>query len=151
MQTVTLLLFAVVLTVALAEGQYYVPRAYYTIDAEGHQSAPVPMRRLRRSLNPYPYPYGGANANANANAEANAWGGGSASANAQANARAGSGGWGLPIGAGYGAANPNALSFGETRRQSGPVLSSRSISAGSSVGIDSSGKGYYDQYTSVGN
>ncbi|XP_047510504.1 uncharacterized protein LOC125053266 isoform X1 [Pieris napi] len=150
MQTVTLLLFAVVLTVALAEGQYYVPRAYYTIDAEGHQSASVPMRRLRRSLNPYSNPYGGANANANA--EANAWGA-NANANAQANAQAGagSGGWGLPIGAGYGAANPNALSYGETRRQSGPVTGSRSVSAGSSVGIDSSGRGFYDQYTSVGN
>lgn len=56
----------------VAEGQYYVPRAYYTIDAAGHQSAPVPMRRLRRSLAPYPVAYGGANANANANAEANA-------------------------------------------------------------------------------
>lgn len=49
-------------------GQYYVPRAYYTIDAEGHASLPVPLRRLRRSpsYNPYPPNYPGANANANA-------------------------------------------------------------------------------------
>lgn len=51
------------------------PRAYYTIDAEGHASLPVPLRRLRRSAsyNPYPPNYPGANANANAkaNAEAN--------------------------------------------------------------------------------
>ena len=53
----------------IPEGQYYVPRAYYTIDAEGHESARVPLRRLRRSLQPYPYA-SGANANANANAEA---------------------------------------------------------------------------------
>ncbi|CAK1540000.1 unnamed protein product [Leptosia nina] len=102
MQSITLIVVAVVMTMALAEGQYYVPRAYYTIDAEGHVSAPVPLRRLRRSFNPYPF--GGANANANA--EANAWGGGGASANA--NARASAGGWALPIG-GYGAGNPNAL------------------------------------------
>lgn len=53
----------------IPEGQYYVPRAYYTIDAEGHESARVPLRRLRRSLAP-PLPYG-ANANAQANAQAN--------------------------------------------------------------------------------
>lgn len=54
----------------IPEGQYYVPRAYYTIDAEGHESARVPLRRLRRSLPP-PMPYGGANANAQAYAQAN--------------------------------------------------------------------------------
>lgn len=52
------------------DGQFYVPRAYYTIDSEGHASAPVPLRRLRRSVNPYPYPYSGADATANANANA---------------------------------------------------------------------------------
>lgn len=59
---------------AFSDGQFYVPRAYYTIDAEGHASAPVPLRRIRRSLNPYPYARGGANANADANANANAGG-----------------------------------------------------------------------------
>lgn len=51
-------------------GQYYVPRSYYTIDSDGHETAPVPLRRLRRSVGPYPY--SGANANANARADANA-------------------------------------------------------------------------------
>ncbi|KAJ8735563.1 hypothetical protein PYW07_007183 [Mythimna separata] len=86
MYKITLFILAAVFAVALAEGQYYVPRAYYTIDAEGHESARVPLRRLRRSLVPYPY---GANANANANAEA--FGGGTANANAHASA---GGGWG---------------------------------------------------------
>lgn len=54
--------------VHIPEGQYYVPRAYYTIDAEGHESAHVPLRRLRRSLQPYPYA-SSAHATANANAE----------------------------------------------------------------------------------
>ena len=51
------------------------PRAYYVIDAEGHASAPVPLRRLRRSVGPYPA-YSGADANANANANAYSGGGG---------------------------------------------------------------------------
>lgn len=47
------------------------PRAYYIIDAEGHETAPVPLRRLRRSLSPYPYVHSGtASANANADAQA---------------------------------------------------------------------------------
>ncbi|XP_028156114.1 uncharacterized protein LOC114349794 [Ostrinia furnacalis] len=108
MQSATVFFLALVAVVA-AGGQFYVPRAYYTIDAEGHASHPVPLRRLRRSFNPYGSE---ANANANANAEANSWGGGSASANANAhaNANAGSGGgWGLPSFRNYGSANPNAL------------------------------------------
>ncbi|GBP20710.1 hypothetical protein EVAR_16585_1 [Eumeta japonica] len=36
------------------KGQNYVPRSYYTIDAEGHVSAPVMLRRLRRDVLPYP-------------------------------------------------------------------------------------------------
>ncbi|XP_045448331.1 uncharacterized protein LOC123656713 [Melitaea cinxia] len=149
MQRITLLVLAAIVTMALAEGQYYVPRAYYVIDAEGHVSAPVPLRRLRRSLGPYPYPYnGGSGASANANANANAesqWGG---SATANANARADAGGWNYPSGFNYGSAGPQGLSAGETRRQYGPVQG-RAVSAGSSIGVDSSGKGYYDQYTSV--
>ncbi|CAH2050403.1 unnamed protein product, partial [Iphiclides podalirius] len=112
MQGVILFVLVGVASAALADGQFYVPRAYYTIDSEGHASAPVPLRRIRRSLNPYPYAYGGANANADANANARADGsGGDASANARANANAiaGTGGWALPPGAGYGAANPNFL------------------------------------------
>ncbi|XP_063821758.1 dachshund homolog 1-like [Ostrinia nubilalis] len=151
MQSATVFFLALVAVVA-AGGQFYVPRAYYTIDAEGHASHPVPLRRLRRSFNPYPYG-SEANANANANAEANSWGGGSASANANAHANAnagsGGGGWGLPSFRNYGSANPNALSAGMTRRMSGPVSSGRSVLASSSVGMDSSGNGYYDQYTSV--
>ncbi|XP_050666361.1 uncharacterized protein LOC126966400 [Leptidea sinapis] len=147
MQRVTLFLFAVLVTVALAGGQYYVPRSYYTIDADGHQSAPIPLRRLRRSFNPHPYPYQ-SEANANANAEANSWGG-NARANANANANAGGGGsWSRPGGP-YGAVHPTVLSSGQTRRQTGPIYGARGISAGSSVGIDSTGQGYYDQYTSV--
>lgn len=44
------------------------PRAYYTIDAEGHASLPVPLRRLRRSLsnNRYSPNYRVARSNANA-------------------------------------------------------------------------------------
>ncbi|XP_064072779.1 uncharacterized protein LOC113398978 isoform X2 [Vanessa tameamea] len=152
MQRITLFVFAAIVAMAMA-GQYYVPRSYYVIDAEGHASAPVPLRRLRRSLNPYPYPYGGgssANANANANARADSNGSGAtANANANANARA-TGGWQLPTWA-YGSGNPNALRAGETQRQYGPILNGRSVSASSSVGLDSSGKGYYDQYTSVTN
>ncbi|XP_038208131.1 uncharacterized protein LOC119829605 [Zerene cesonia] len=110
MHSLTVFVFALVVAMALAAGQYYVPRSYYTIDAEGHVSAPVPLRRLRRSLNPYPYQYGGSSASANANAEANAWGGGGANANANANARANAGGWGIPGGS-YGAGNPNALRY----------------------------------------
>ncbi|XP_068626877.1 uncharacterized protein [Battus philenor] len=149
MQCVTLFVLVGIAAVALADGQFYVPRAYYTIDAEGHASAPVPLRRLRRSLNPYPYAHGGAEANANANANARSWGG-NARANANANAFAGAGDWSLPQG-GYGASNPNTLSAGETRRQFGPIGGGRSVSASSSVGLDSSGRGYYDQYTSVSN
>ncbi|XP_026320015.1 uncharacterized protein LOC113230337 [Hyposmocoma kahamanoa] len=154
MQAVTLILLAVMVSVALAGGQYYVPRAYYTIDAEGHASLPVPLRRLRRSpsYNPYPPNYPGASANANANANAEAYGGGGASAIANANAHAraesSNGGWGLPIGAGYGASAP--ISPGITRSMSGPVLDARSISAGSSVRLDPSGQGYYDTYASAG-
>ncbi|KAF9421560.1 hypothetical protein HW555_002493 [Spodoptera exigua] len=66
MHKLTLFILAAVFAVALAEGQYYVPRAYYTIDAEGHESAHVPLRRLRRSLQPYPYT---AEAHASADAE----------------------------------------------------------------------------------
>ncbi|XP_072943429.1 uncharacterized protein [Epargyreus clarus] len=116
MQSIALLLVSAVVAVALAEGQYYVPRAYYTIDAEGHASPPVPLRRLRRSLAPYPYHIGGgasASANANARADASSGGPSEANANANANARAvgslGSlGGWAVPGGA-YGSSNPNAL------------------------------------------
>ncbi|XP_063616152.1 uncharacterized protein LOC134789503 isoform X2 [Cydia splendana] len=104
MQRLTLFLLSAVLAVALAEGQYYVPRAYYTIDQTGHASVPVPLQRLRRSF--YPYPGPGSDANANANA--NAWGGGNANANANANAGAGrefpGGSWGVP--GAYGAAKP---------------------------------------------
>ncbi|KPI94865.1 hypothetical protein RR46_11869 [Papilio xuthus] len=150
MQCVTLFVLVGVAAVAIADGQFYVPRAYYTIDSEGHASAPVPLRRLRRSLSPYPYGYGGADASANANANAYSWGGGEARANANANAYAGAGGWSVPQG-GYGASNPAALSAGGFRRQFGPVTGGRSVSAGSSVGLDSSGQGYYDQYTSVSN
>ncbi|XP_045539405.1 uncharacterized protein LOC106709100 [Papilio machaon] len=150
MQCVILFVLVGVAAVALADGQFYVPRAYYTIDAEGHASAPVPLRRLRRSLSPYPYGYGGADASATANANAYSWGGGDARANANANAYAGAGGWSVPQGA-YGAANPAALSVGGFRRQFGPVSGGRSVSASSSVGLDSSGQGYYDQYTSVSN
>ncbi|KPJ16756.1 hypothetical protein RR48_10355 [Papilio machaon] len=180
MQCVILFVLVGVAAVALADGQFYVPRAYYTIDAEGHASAPVPLRRLRRSLSPYPYGYGGADASATANANANSYelfpkqgthfanrtsagrpaadgvsrlverGGGDARANANANAYAGAGGWSVPQGA-YGAANPAALSVGGFRRQFGPVSGGRSVSASSSVGLDSSGQGYYDQYTSVSN
>ncbi|XP_026731992.1 uncharacterized protein LOC113496829 isoform X2 [Trichoplusia ni] len=113
MHKITLFIFAALFAVTLA-GQYYVPRAYYTIDAEGHESARVPLRRLRRSLPP-PMPYGGANANAQAYAQANSFNGGSAAANANAQANAGGwggwggyGGWALPTGQ-YGSANPNAL------------------------------------------
>ncbi|KAJ8736364.1 hypothetical protein PYW08_007020 [Mythimna loreyi] len=109
MHKITLFVLAAVFAVALA-GQYYVPRAYYTIDAEGHESARVPLRRLRRSLRPYPYANIGANANANANAEA--YGGGSSSANANAHASSssrgwsgrsynGNGGWNVPGGSGW--------------------------------------------------
>ncbi|KAL0901531.1 hypothetical protein ABMA27_006764 [Loxostege sticticalis] len=112
MQSATVFLFALVAVVA-AEGQFYVPRAYYTIDAEGHASPPVPLRRLRRSLQPYPYDAG---SSANANSEANAYGGGSANAISIANAGAGTGaggrapgGWGLPSFGSYGASNPNLL------------------------------------------
>ncbi|XP_053620753.1 uncharacterized protein LOC128681135 [Plodia interpunctella] len=161
MQNCTFLIFAAVVALALAEGQFYVPRSYYIIDAEGHESAPVPLRRLRRSLQPYPYASGvpqwgsgaSANANANANAQANGWSGADAHANANANAQAGGqpswGGWGAPSGS-YGATNP-ALSAGQTRRLSGPVTGAHSVQASSSVGLDSSGQGYYDQYTSVSN
>ncbi|CAH0592447.1 unnamed protein product [Chrysodeixis includens] len=135
MHKITLFIFAALFAVTLAEGQYYVPRAYYTIDAEGHESARVPLRRLRRSVPSFPYGLSGANANANAeanadgdaeanaNAEAHAYNGGSANANANANAQAGGGpwdgpwGWGLGSNGGsndfptgkYGSANPNAL------------------------------------------
>ncbi|CAK1602025.1 unnamed protein product [Parnassius mnemosyne] len=108
MQCVILFVLVCVATVAIADGQFYVPRAYYTIDAEGHASAPIPLRRVRRSLSPYPYGYSGAEANANANAIANGWGS-NARANANANAVAGTGGWMLPAGGEYGAINPNAL------------------------------------------
>ncbi|XP_030040066.1 uncharacterized protein LOC115455559 isoform X2 [Manduca sexta] len=114
MQTIIFVLLAATLAVALEGGQYYVPRAYYTIDAEGHESAPVPLRRLRRSLNPYPYSHSGsASANANANAEARGWGEANANANANAHAVSGGwgsghGGWGIPSGE-YGSANPNLL------------------------------------------
>ncbi|CAH0695206.1 unnamed protein product [Spodoptera exigua] len=101
MHKLTLFILAAVFAVALAEGQYYVPRAYYTIDAEGHESAHVPLRRLRRSLQPYPYT---AEAHASANAESH--GGGRASANANANANSGS--WDLPSQQ-YGASNPALL------------------------------------------
>ncbi|XP_069360187.1 uncharacterized protein [Maniola hyperantus] len=148
MQSVTLIVFAAIVAMALAEGQYYVPRSYYMIDAEGHASAPVPLRRLRRSVNPYPWPSAGSSANANANAEAQR--GGDANANANAYARAGAGGWDIPAW-NYGSSNPNTLSPGLARRQFGSVEGGRSVSAGSSVDIDSSGKGHYDQYTSVAN
>ncbi|CAG9581399.1 unnamed protein product [Danaus chrysippus] len=157
MQRLTLFVFAAfVVAMAMAAGQYYVPRSYYIIDAEGHASPPVPLRRLRRSVGPYPYDYGNgasANANANANARADSWGRGdaNANANANANARAGAGNWDLPIGASYGAANPAALSPGQTRRQFGPVFGGRAVSASSSVGLDSTGNGYYDQEASVSN
>ncbi|CAH0766667.1 unnamed protein product [Diatraea saccharalis] len=104
MQRIVLIVFVALAVVVLAEGQYYVPRAYYTIDTEGHASQPVPLRRLRRSFNPYPYA-SGANANANANAAAH---GGDSNANANANARA-DGGWAPPGMGGYGASNPNVL------------------------------------------
>ncbi|XP_045776778.1 uncharacterized protein LOC123875137 [Maniola jurtina] len=150
MQSVTLIVFAAIVAMALAEGQYYVPRSYYIIDAEGHASVPVPLRRLRRSVNPYPLPYSaGASANANANADAQSWGG-DANANANANARAGAGGWDVPAW-NYGSSNPNTLSPGITRRQFGSVQGARSVSASTSVNVDSSGKGHYDQYTSVAN
>ncbi|XP_063548512.1 uncharacterized protein LOC134755830 isoform X2 [Cydia strobilella] len=113
MQRLTLFLLSAVLAVALAEGQFYVPRAYYTIDSTGHASVPVPLQRLRRSFNPYPGPGSDANANANANS----WGGGTANANANAYAGGrfpggagghfpgGAGGsWGVP--GAYGAAKP---------------------------------------------
>lgn len=38
---------------------------------------------------------------------------------------------------------------GQTARQAGPVYGGRSVSASSSVGIDSSGQGYYDNSASV--
>ncbi|XP_031769195.2 uncharacterized protein LOC113518407 [Galleria mellonella] len=152
MQTVTFVLLVAVVAMALAEGQFYVPRAYYTIDAEGHASAPVPLRRLRRSLSPYPYMHSGADANANANAEAEADSNGgnsnaNANAHAKAHARSGSGGWAVPpLGLG---SNLNTLSVGQPYRRSGPVYGARSVSAGSSVDLDSSGVGYYAQYASV--
>ncbi|XP_041975225.1 uncharacterized protein LOC121730306 [Aricia agestis] len=146
MHCLSLLVLAAVAAMASAAGQFYVPRAYYVIDALGHESEPVPLRRLRRSLVPYPvqsYP-GGSSATANANAES--WGG---SANANANAQAhsgGNGGWGVP-GAIYGSA-PYGLSSGESRRQFGPAYG-RSVTATTSVGVDASGSGYYDQIASV--
>ncbi|XP_035452083.1 uncharacterized protein LOC118277410 isoform X1 [Spodoptera frugiperda] len=143
MHKLTLFILAAVFAVALAEGQYYVPRAYYTIDAEGHESAHVPLRRLRRSLQPYPYT-SSAHATANANAESE---GGSATAEANANARSGNGNWGVPS-QHYGASNPGLLSAGMTRRQNGPVLG-KSVVASTSVGLDSNGQGYYDQTASV--
>ncbi|CAH0405379.1 unnamed protein product [Chilo suppressalis] len=106
MQSAILFVLVALTAVVLAGGQYYVPRAYYTIDPEGHASLPVPLRRLRRSFNPYPYANGGASANANANAEA--YGGGSANANANARSE---GGWAPPLIGGYGASNPNVLSL----------------------------------------
>ncbi|XP_075972763.1 hase und igel isoform X2 [Anticarsia gemmatalis] len=147
MHKITLFILAAVFAVALA-GQYYVPRAYYTIDAEGHESARVPLRRLRRSLQPYPYV--GGNGNPNAGSNVGAWGPGVPGASAHATAQAAVGGpvWALPGGI-YGSSNP-ALRAGETRRQSGPV-EGRSLSASSSIGLDSSGRGYYDQSASVGN
>ncbi|CAB3240630.1 unnamed protein product [Arctia plantaginis] len=110
MHKITLFILAAVFAVALAEGQYYVPRAYYTIDAEGHESARVPLRRLRRSLQPLPYA-GGARAVANANN----YGPGNADAEATANNYGpggwgnggGNGGWGTPRGS-YGSAKPLA-------------------------------------------
>ncbi|KAM3967839.1 uncharacterized protein ACR2FA_011377 [Aphomia sociella] len=150
MQTATFVILLAVATMAMAEGQFYVPRAYYTIDAEGHASAPVPLRRLRRSLNPYPYMHSGASANANAEANANSWGGdANANAIANANARAGGGGFGMHPLSMFAGASPNTLSSGETRRLTGPVYGARTVSASSSVGLDSSGTGYYDQYASV--
>ncbi|XP_049692243.2 circumsporozoite protein isoform X1 [Helicoverpa armigera] len=165
MHKLTLFILAAVFAVALAEGQYYVPRAYYTIDAEGHESARVPLRRLRRSV-PWPYAAG---SNANANAEAHAGPGGNANANARADAggwggngdswgqRGNNGGsWGQPGGWGqpgvYGASNPaahaNVLAPGMTRRQFGAVQG-QSVSASTSVGVDPTGNGYYDQSASV--
>ncbi|XP_022822225.1 uncharacterized protein LOC111353422 isoform X2 [Spodoptera litura] len=138
MHKLTLFILAAVFAVALA-GQYYVPRAYYTIDAEGHESAHVPLRRLRRSLQPYPY-----SADATANANAESYGG---NAHAEANANARSGGWNLPSQQ-YGASNPALLSSGMSRRQYGPVLG-KSVVASTSVGLDSNGQGYYDQTASV--
>ncbi|XP_063616151.1 uncharacterized protein LOC134789503 isoform X1 [Cydia splendana] len=146
MQRLTLFLLSAVLAVALAEGQYYVPRAYYTIDQTGHASVPVPLQRLRRSF--YPYPGPGSDANANANA--NAWGGGNANANANANAGAGrefpGGSWGVP--GAYGAAKP--MGPGMTRRMFGAVNGANSVSASSSVDVDGEGNGSYDVSSSVG-
>ncbi|KAI8438522.1 hypothetical protein MSG28_010999 [Choristoneura fumiferana] len=132
MQRVTLFLLSAVLAVVLAEGEYYVPRAYYTIDSAGHASAPVPLRRLRRSFNPnWPgYNGGGASANANANANASVIGTGG-----------GAGAGRLTV--------PNRA--GQFRRLAGTIQGGHSVSASSSVGVDGLGNGYYDQYTSVDN
>ncbi|XP_011558537.2 uncharacterized protein LOC105389156 [Plutella xylostella] len=56
MRKATIILLTAVFTIVVAEGQFYVPRAYYTIDAEGHASLPVPLRRLRRAASFYPQP-----------------------------------------------------------------------------------------------
>ncbi|XP_073957068.1 uncharacterized protein [Choristoneura fumiferana] len=161
MQRVTLFLLSAVLAVVLAEGEYYVPRAYYTIDSAGHASAPVPLRRLRRSFNPNWPGYNGGGASANANANANAckycyvlepfylycrFVKYKLSIESTCGAAViGTGG-----GAGAGRLTvPNRA--GQFRRLAGTIQGGHSVSASSSVGVDGLGNGYYDQYTSVDN
>ncbi|XP_059051060.1 uncharacterized protein LOC131845917 [Achroia grisella] len=109
MQSATFVLLLAVVTMAVAEGHYT------TLSQTAH---------------------GGADSNANANAEANS-GGDNVNTNANARTSSGSGGWGLPSLSMFSGSNPNILSFGQTRRQSGPVYGARSISPNSSVGLDS--------------
>ncbi|KAJ2947881.1 hypothetical protein O0L34_g9669 [Tuta absoluta] len=99
----TLIVLVAVLAVASAAGQFYVPRAYYTIDSAGHESIPVPLQRLRRSYNPQPapqpyptQPYPGS------------WSGSSSGANAWSNSHSGAngGGYAPPVPGGYGATRP---------------------------------------------
>ncbi|XP_028038388.1 uncharacterized protein LOC114249105 isoform X1 [Bombyx mandarina] len=100
MRSLTFVLLAAILGTALAVGQYYVPRSYYTIDSDGHESQPVPLRRLRRSLNPYPYSY-----NQGAEGSADVSGGALTRTKAKARSRtitrsrgSGVGDWGVPAG-----------------------------------------------------
>ncbi|XP_049881913.1 uncharacterized protein LOC126377894 isoform X2 [Pectinophora gossypiella] len=133
MHPLTFLALAAVATVALA-GQYYVPRAYYTIDAEGHESIPVPLRRLRRSPIPYPNPPPLDNSWSNAASGSSSW----------SNANSGSnGGYRPPPQNGYGSAAP---SFGLGNVPSG----SKIVSASASTGLDSNGQGYYGTRVTYG-
>ncbi|CAH0724874.1 unnamed protein product, partial [Brenthis ino] len=113
MQRATLLVLAAIVAMALAEGQYYVPRSYYVIDAEGHASAPVPLRRLRRSVGPYPYVPSGRSTNAQAiavgpNSSATATATNNAAPSLLTKSDIGEGGWDVPRYT-YGSANPKAL------------------------------------------